>query len=61
MSQKLTFEQLRRGAQQDLAECLKMENRMVGWAIVLGYMNKPCGHLAGDVRYFHLTPALQLL
>lgn len=29
MSQKLTFEQLRRGAQQDLAECLKMENRMV--------------------------------
>lgn len=39
MSQKLTFEQLRRGAQQDLAECLKMENRMVDWAIGLEYMN----------------------
>jgi enoyl-CoA hydratase/carnithine racemase len=28
-SQKLSFEQLRRGAELDLAECLKMEYRMV--------------------------------
>ncbi|KAL4857852.1 3-hydroxyisobutyryl-CoA hydrolase [Chlorella vulgaris] len=29
MSQKLSFEQLRRGASMDLASCLQMENRMV--------------------------------
>lgn len=29
LSQKLTFEQLRRGAGLDLAACLQMENRMV--------------------------------
>ena len=30
LSQKLTFEQLRRGAALDLGECLQMEMRMVG-------------------------------
>ena len=28
-SQKVSFEQLRRGASMDLAACLQMENRMV--------------------------------
>ena len=48
MSQKLSFEQLRRGAGMDLAACLQMENRMVR---VGGWGGGACG---GQLQVFFL-------
>lgn len=46
MSQKLTYEQLRRGAEMDLGECLRMEMRMVSHAATKSGPSAAVHHVA---------------